>query len=187
MDFFHACMEIILISNFSHGSLYLVIHKWYFLYVNPMHLFCLSWLYLTIRYTWYETKKCSTGCFWLFCKFFSFILKETVAFEDLLILLLYKGSESNTIYLWPLTHLLTIWPLQVSMAWNFLLKSKVQNLIVVLEIWDLLELKVHYVLSYNNIAQLVDLHILLDSPKLKVEILVYPKNKEINRGNSCDW
>lgn len=73
------------------------------------------------------------------------------------------------------------------MAWNFLLKSKVQNLIVVLEIWDLLELKVHYVLSYNNIAQLVDLHILLDSPKLKVEILVYPKNKEINRGNSCDW
>lgn len=73
------------------------------------------------------------------------------------------------------------------MAWNFLLKSKVQNLIVVLEIWDLLELKVHYVLSYNNIAQLVDLHILLDSLKLKVEILIYPKNKEINRGNSCDW
>lgn len=56
-----------------------------------------------------------------------------------------------------------------------------------LEIWDLLELKVHYVLSYNNIAQLVDLHILLDSLKLKVEILIYPKNKEINRGNSCDW
>ena len=73
------------------------------------------------------------------------------------------------------------------MAWNFLLKSKVQNLIVVLEIWDLLELKVHYVLSYNNIAQLVDLHILLDSLKLKVEILICPKNKEINRGNSCDW
>ena len=56
-----------------------------------------------------------------------------------------------------------------------------------LEIWDLLELKVHYVLSYNNIAQLVDLHILLDSLKLKVEILICPKNKEINRGNSCDW
>ena len=56
-----------------------------------------------------------------------------------------------------------------------------------LEIWDLLELKVHYVLSYNNIAQLVDLHILLDSLKLKVEILTYPKNKYINSGNSCDW